>query len=95
MSAYVIVDVKINDPEAYEGYKALTPASVAAYGGRFIVRGGETGILEGVWQPHRIVVLEFASVERARAWWASEEYREAKLLRQRVADTNMIVVEGV
>ena len=95
MPAYVIVDVKIKDPKAYENYKAMTPGSLAAYGGRFVVRGGKTEVLEGPWQPGRVVVLEFASAERAKAWWASEEYREAKALRQRSADTNMLLVEGV
>ena len=95
MAAYVIVDVKIKDPVAYENYKKMTPGSLAAYGGRFVVRGGKSEVLEGPWQPGRIVVLEFDSAERARAWWDSEEYREAKALRQRVADTNMILVEGV
>ena len=95
MAAYVIVDVKIKDPVAYENYKKMTPGSLAAYGGRFVVRGGKSEVLEGPWQPGRIVVLEFDSAERARAWWDSEEYREARSLRQRVADTNMILVEGV
>ncbi len=95
MAAYVIVDVKIKDPVAYENYKKMTPGSLAAYGGRFVVRGGKTDVLEGPWQPGRIVVLEFDSAERARAWWDSEEYREARSLRQRVADTNMILVDGI
>ena len=95
MAAYIIVDVKIKDPQAYERYKTLTPGSLAAYGGRFVVRGGSTEVLEGPRQPGRVVVLEFDTAERARAWWSSEEYREAKALRQRIADTSMILVEGV
>jgi uncharacterized protein (DUF1330 family) len=95
MSAYIIVDVTIKDPVAYENYKQMTPGSLAAYGGRFVVRGGKTDVLEGTWQPGRIVVLEFDSAERARAWWDSDEYREAKALRQRVAETGMILVDGV
>ncbi len=95
MSAYVIVDVAIEDPVVYEEYKKLTPAAIAAYGGRFIVRGGATHTLEGNWQPGRIVVLEFDSVERAREWWASAEYAPAKALRQQSATTRMILVEGV
>ena len=94
MPAYVIVDVTINNHEDYEVYKKLTPASVTAYDGKFIVRGGKTETLEGAWQPERIVVLEFPSVERAKEWWASEMYAEAKSIRQRSANTNMIVVEG-
>jgi len=95
MSAYVIVDITVNDPARYEEYKKLTPASLAAYGGRFIVRGGAVTVLEGDVEPGRTVVLEFPSVERARSWWDSPEYRPAKALRQASASTRMILVEGV
>ena len=94
MPAYIIVDVTITDPEAYEGYKKLTPASLQNYGGKFIVRGGETETLEGVWSPGRVVVLEFPTKELAKAWWASPEYTPAKEIRQRAATTKMILVEG-
>lgn len=94
MPAYIIVDVQIEDHQAYELYKQLTPASVAAYDGKFIVRGGKTEILEGNWQPGRIVVVEFPTLERAKEWWASEEYAPAKAIRQASASTRMIVVEG-
>ena len=82
MPAYIIVDVKINNPEEYEEYKKLTPASVAAYQGVFIVRGGPSETLEGDWVPGRIVVLKFPNAERARQWWNSSEYAAAKLIRQ-------------
>jgi uncharacterized protein (DUF1330 family) len=95
MSAYVIVDVKVNDPETYAAYRQLTPAAIAAYGGRFVVRGGAAETLEGGWAPERIVVLEFESAARAKAWWASPEYGPAKALRQKSATTRMILVEGV
>jgi len=95
MAAYVIVDVTINDPVEYEAYKKLTPASIAAYNGKFIVRGGQTETLEGDWQPGRIVVLEFPTLAIAKAWWASDEYGVAKIIRQRTAKTKMIVVDGV
>lgn len=94
MSAYIIVDVTIHNSDNYEGYKKLTPASIAAYNGKFIVRGGTTETLEGDWQPGRIVVLEFPSVERARQWWESEEYAPAKAIRQANASTKMILAEG-
>jgi uncharacterized protein (DUF1330 family) len=94
MPAYVIVEVQVEDPQTYETYKSLTPASLAAFDGRFVVRGGNCEILEGDWVPERIVVLEFPSVERAKEWWNSPLYTEAKLIRQRSATTNMIVVEG-
>jgi uncharacterized protein (DUF1330 family) len=95
MSAYVVVEVEVLDQERYETYKRLVPPSIAAYGGRFLVRGGAVEILEGTWSPKRLVILEFPSVERAKAWWSSTEYEEAKALRQRVARTQMIVVEGL
>lgn len=95
MAAYVIVDVKVNDPEMYESYKKLTPATLAAYDGKFIARGGKTETLEGNWQPGRFVMLEFPSVKRAKEWWHSEIYSKAKVIRQKAAETQMIVVEGV
>lgn len=95
MSAYVIVDIDIHDPEGYEEYKQLASSTVEAYGGSYIARGGTTEVLEGSWKPNRIVILRFDSRERARAWLESEEYREPRAMRHRTARTNMIVTEGV
>lgn len=95
MSAYVIVEVTINDPVEYEVYKKLTPAAIAAYDGRFVVRGAPAESLEGDWQPQRMVVLEFPTVARAKEWWHSDQYTVAKIIRQRAAFTKMIVVDGV
>ena len=95
MPAYVIVEVSIHDPEAYEEYKKLTPAAIAAYNGRFIVRGGATTTLEGGWNPERVVVLEFPTIEQANIWLNSEIYTNAKVIRQRAAKTKMIIVEGI
>ncbi|HKQ99608.1 MAG TPA: DUF1330 domain-containing protein [Pyrinomonadaceae bacterium] len=94
MAGYLIVDVQVNDPEAYERYKAAVPATLAAYGGKFLVRGGRAETLEGSWEPNRIVVVEFESVEKAKAWWSSQEYAAPKQLRQSASVTQMIVVEG-
>jgi len=94
MKAYVIVDVTIHDADAYEDYKKLTPASLAPYEGKFVVRGGKTQILEGDWKPQRIVVLEFPNADKAKAWWNSELYAPAKALRQATATTQMLLVEG-
>ncbi len=94
MHAYVIVEVSIHDNKEYENYKKLTPAAIKAFGGRFVIRGGRTITLEGDWKPERIVVLEFPSVERANEWWHSEIYTKAKIIRQRAAETKMIIVEG-
>lgn len=94
MSAYIIVDVKVTDPARYEEYKKLTPGSLAPYQGKFIVRGGATETLEGDWNPGRIVVVEFPSSERAKAWWSSDGYAPAKAIRQAASITRMILVEG-
>ncbi len=95
MPAYVINDMEITDPALFEQYKTLSPATVAQFGGRFLVRGGQTETLEGNWAPKRLVILEFPSVEQARAWIESPEYAAARQLRQRAARSNVIVVEGV
>jgi uncharacterized protein (DUF1330 family) len=95
MAGYIVADVQITDPEAYEQYKAAVPATLAAYGGKFLVRGGRTEILEGDWEPNRIVVLEFESAEKAKAWWSSQEYAAPKQLRQSASLTKMILVEGI
>jgi len=94
MSALVIVDIEVLDPVLYEDYKRLASASIAAHGGRYLVRGGRSEVLDGEWTPRRLVVLEFDSVEKARGWRESPEYAEAKKVRENCARSNMIVVEG-
>jgi len=95
MAAYIVVDLTVNDPDGFARYRDMVPPTVAAYGGRYLVRGGAITPLEGDWNPRRITVLEFPSAEQARAWWDSPEYAEAKALRMRTTTTNMIIVEGV
>jgi len=95
MSAYIIVNIDVTDPVPYERYKAMAEATVTAYGGRYIVRGGPAERLEGAWEPKRVVVLEFPDAARARTWWSSEEYRPAKQLREAAARSDMILVAGV
>ncbi len=95
MTAYVIAQVDVHDPERYVEYRTMVPASVEKFGGRFIARGGQAEVLEGEKQlPQRLVIIEFASMERAKAWWASEEYREAKALRQATSNGTLFLVEG-
>jgi uncharacterized protein (DUF1330 family) len=94
MPGYIAVQISINDPKTYERYKLLAPPSIAKYGGKYLIRGGKPEILEGSWSPARFVVLEFPSVERAKAWWDSPEYAEAKALRQSCAETGMLLLEG-
>ncbi len=95
MSAYVVIEIVVKNPEGYEEYKVLAPPAISAYGGKYIARGGKAENLEGSWQPNRIVILEFESVEKAKQWLDSEEYQEAKALRHKYASSNAIVVEGV
>lgn len=93
MAAFVLVEVSIHNPELYESYKKLTPGSIEPFGGRFVVRGAQTESLEGDWKPERLVILEFPSVENAKAWWSSELYSKAKEIRYRAANSKMLVVE--
>jgi len=95
MAAYVIVETDVTDPEQYEQYKAASPAAVAAGGGRVLVRGGELVVLEGDWQPRRLVMLEFKDLETARRWYESEAYQEAKKLREGAASFRAIAVRGI
>jgi uncharacterized protein (DUF1330 family) len=95
MPAYVIMEVSIHDPkEIVESHK-LTPPAVAAFNGKFVVRGEQVITLEGDWKPERIVVIEFPTVEQASEWWNSEIYSKAKIIRQRSSTTKMIIVEGL
>ena len=95
MPAYVIVEANVYDMDAYHAYLSASPGAIAAGGGRFIARGGDTVTLEGEWHPRRIVLLEFESLDAARQWYASEQYQAAKGLREGIADLKMIAVEGV
>ena len=94
MSAYVIANIRITDPIRYEEYKRLSTIAIAAYGARVCVRGGEVTVLEGDWQPERVVVLEFASVERAQAFYDSPQYLAARKAREHAAEMRMVVVAG-
>ena len=91
---YVIGQVEVKDPEAYKEYIAQAPATIARYGGEYLVRGGAFEVLEGEWARERTVVLRFPSVADARRWHGSPEYAGPKALRNRIALTNMVVIEG-
>jgi uncharacterized protein (DUF1330 family) len=95
MPAYVIVDIDVTDPERYEQYRAAIPATLAAADGRFLVRGGEITILEGDWQPSRLVVLEFENLATAERWYESAAYQAAKKLREGGARLRMVAVQGL
>lgn len=94
MPGYVIADVTVTDPETYADYRALTPGSIAAFDGRFLVRGGEHEVIAGGWQPGRLVLLEFDSPARAAAWYDSPAYVEARAIRQRASTGHMVHLAG-
>ena len=94
-SAYIIANVRVTDPAQYEDYKKLSSLAMQAHGAEVCVRGGAVEVLEGDWQPDRLVVLKFPSVEQARAFYDSAEYSRARQAREAAAVMRMILVEGV
>ena len=95
MAGYVVVQVDVHDPEGFAIYRDMVPATLETYGGRYLVRGGDYECVEGEWNPKRLVIVEFASVEHAKQWWASEEYAPAKSLREKTSHSTAIIVEGL
>ena len=95
MAAYVIADIEITDPAAYEEYRSKVPATITQYGGRYVARGGKTEPLEGGWTPKRIALLEFPSLEQARKWYRSPEYAPLIKIRQKASRGRVIMVEGL
>ena len=94
MAAYVVAEVEVTDPVAYEDYRKLVPPTLAKYGGKFLVRGGAVETKEGGWQPKRLVVLEFPSMDQARQWYQSPEYAPALALRLKAARSKLVLAEG-
>jgi len=95
MAAYLIVNVNVTDPERYSEYVKAVPATIAKYGGRFLTRGGRVEVLEGSYTPRRFVIVEFDSIERARAWWESDDYKGPMELRRSASVADIILVEGI
>jgi uncharacterized protein (DUF1330 family) len=95
MSAYVIIDVKITNPEQYEQVKKLTPPTVTKYGGRYLARGGKTLRLAGTWDPNRLVLLEFCDLTRAQEWLDSPEYQVVKEVRDQCAKVTIVATEAL
>jgi uncharacterized protein (DUF1330 family) len=96
MAGYLIADItRIHDEPTYGRYRSQVSAGMAAAGGRYLARGGSIEVLEGRWQPGRLVIVRFESVDAARRWWASPEYTPLKELRQRAAAANMLIIDGV
>jgi uncharacterized protein (DUF1330 family) len=94
VAAYVIAEIEITNPEGYKEYTIHVPATIAKYGGRFLVRGGAAEVLEGDWPQKRRVIIEFASLEAARRWWNSPEYEKPKAMRRANSQGRLILLEG-
>lgn len=95
MPAYVFANIEVTDPVLYEEYRKGVPATITQYGGRYVARGGAAEGLEGGYAPKRVVILEFPSVERAKAWWDSPEYQPLRAIRQRASRGDLLLVEGL
>ena len=95
MPAYVLAEITITNPDGYKAYTADVPATIARYGGRFLVRGGKAHVLEGEWPEKRRVLIEFPTVEAARKWWDSPEYEKPKALRKANSEGRLLLLEGV
>ena len=95
MPGYVIGNINVTDPEAFEQYRGMVPATIAAYGGKYLVRGGVAEVVEGDWNPNRLVILEFESVQRAKEWYNSPEYTPAKAIRLKASSGDLLFVEGI
>ena len=95
MAAYVIANIDVHDAEGYEEYRRHVPPTIAAYGGRYVARGGETRVLEGEGSPGRLVILEFPSLAAAEAWWNSPEYRPLRAVRDRTSRSSLVLIDGV
>ncbi|MGH7043286.1 MAG: DUF1330 domain-containing protein [Acetobacteraceae bacterium] len=94
MKGYVLAEVEVTDPTLFEQYRPLASASITAFGGRYLIRGGAAELAEGDRLLHRFVVLEFASPERAREWYHSPQYQAAKAIRERAARTDLFLIDG-
>ena len=94
MSAFMIAEITVNDPQLFAEYGKGVPGTIAAYGGKYLVRGGAVEAREGGWVPKRVVVLEFPTMERAHTWYASAEYKPLLAMRLKAAQSKVIFVEG-
>ena len=95
MPAYVLAEIEITNPEGYKEYTTHVPATVAKYGGRFVVRGGKAQVLEGEWPERRRVLIEFPTVDAARKWFDSPEYEKPKAMRQANSKGRLLLLEGL
>jgi len=94
MAAYVIAEIDVIDPAAYEEYRRQVPGVIAKYGGKYLVRGGKVEPMEGGWSPKRLAVVEFPSMEQAMKFYRSPDYAPLIQLRQKASKGKLILVEG-
>ncbi|HWH41933.1 MAG TPA: DUF1330 domain-containing protein [Usitatibacter sp.] len=94
MAAYVFAEIEITNPDGYREYTAIVPATIAKYGGRFLVRGGAAEVLEGDWPQCRRVLLEFPSMQAAKQWFDSPDYEKPKAMRQAASNGRLLLMEG-
>jgi uncharacterized protein (DUF1330 family) len=95
MAAYIVAEIEVTEPAGFEDYRKAAPATIAAFGGRYLARGGALEPLEGGWAPKRMVILEFPSLAQAKAWYASPQYRDLLKLRQSTTRSKVVLLEGV
>jgi uncharacterized protein (DUF1330 family) len=95
LPAYILVTIEVTDPAKYESYKTAAQAAIAAHGGRYLVRGGASDVVEGAFPGSRFVVLEFPDFATARTFVTSTDYAAAKAAREGAASMNMVIVEGL
>ena len=95
MPAYVLAEIEVTNPEGYKEYTTHVPATIAKYGGRFVVRGGKATALEGEWPERRRVLIEFPSADAARKWFDSPEYEKPKAMRQANSQGRLLLLEGI
>lgn len=95
MAAYIIADVQVTDSAGFQAYQNLVGATLAPYGGKFVVRAGRSEVLEGDYQPHRLVMLEFPSYDQAKQWYESQAYADLIPQRQRTSQASIILMEGM
>ena len=94
MAAYVIGDIEVTDPAAFQEYRQRIGATVEQYGGKFVIRGGRVNPKEGDWQPRHLLMLEFPSLEHAERWYNSQEYKPLIAIREKSATTQLLIAEG-
>jgi uncharacterized protein (DUF1330 family) len=95
MPAYLIANVEVLDATGYEEYRQKVPTTIAAYGGRYLARGGAIDVLEGAWVPKRCVILEFPSMAQLKTWYGSPEYMPLRAVRERTTKSSLVATEGL